>query len=221
MVKEFKISASKCSEIKGKKGLGKTGENFLKTWYLSKKYNRKKEFFSKFVDKGLMVEDKGIEMLSTIQGIELSKNDKWFEDEFMGGFPDVIHNGIVFDIKSAWSIFTFPFYEKELPNDDYYWQLQVYMAVTGLSKASIVYCLIDTPQPLIDQELKKLYYQSGGTAEQWTPETYQDLAVNYKFTDIPEHERIKEFEVLRNDKDIELIIERVKMCREFIKDNFE
>ena len=114
MVKEFKISASKCSEIMGKKGLGKTGENFLKTWYLSKKYNRKKEFFSKFVDKGLMVEDKGIEMLSTIQGIELSKNDKWFEDEFMGGFPDVIHNGIVFDIKSAWSIFTFPFYEKGL-----------------------------------------------------------------------------------------------------------
>ena len=94
------------------------------------------------------------------------------------------------------------------------------MAVTGLSKASIVYCLIDTPQPLIDQELKKLYFQSGGKAEDWTPETYKDLSINYKFTDIPESERIKEFEVLRNDKDIELIVERVKVCREYIKNNF-
>lgn len=153
--------------------------------------------------------------------MDLFKNEEWFENDFMGGFPDVIHNGIVFDVKSVWSIFTFPFYDKELPNKDYYWQLQVYMAVTGLSKASIVYCLIDTPQPLIDQELKKLYFQSGGKAEDWTPETYKDLSINYKFTDIPESERIKEFEVLRNDKDIELIVERVKVCREYIKNNFQ
>ena len=220
MVKEFKISASSCCEIMGVKGIGKTGETFLKTWYLSKKYNRKKEFFSKFIDKGLMVEEQGIQMLSNTQGMDLFKNEEWFENDFMGGFPDVIHNGIVFDVKSVWNIFTFPFYDKELPNKDYYWQLQVYMAVTGLQKASIVYCLIDTPQPLIDQELKKLYYQSGGKAEDWTPETYKELAVNYKFTDIPESDRIKEFEVLRNDKDIDLIVERVMLCREYIKNNF-
>lgn len=219
-MKEFKISASSCSEIMGVKGLGKTGENFLKKWYLSKKYNRKQQWYSKFVEKGLMVEYKGIEMLSDIQGMDLTKNEQWFENDLMGGFPDVIYNGIVFDIKSNWDIFTFPFFEKELPNKDYYWQLQVYMAVTGLSKASIVYCLIDTPQPLIDQELKKLYFQSGGKAEDWNPETYEKLAVNYKFTDIPESERIKTFDVIRNDSDIELIGKRVIECREYIKNNF-
>ena len=221
MIKEFKISASHCHEIMGVKGLGKTGENYLKTWYLSKKYNRKKEFFSKFVEKGLSVEYKGIEMLSNLQGMDLSKNEEWFENDFMGGFPDVIYNGIVFDIKSSWNIFTFPFFDKELPNKDYYWQLQVYMAATGLSKASIVYCLIDTPKPLIQQELKKLYFQSGGQSEDWTPETYKELEINYQFNDIPESERIKEFEVLRNDKDIELIKTRVLECREYIKNNFK
>ena len=210
-----------CAEIMGVKGLGKTGENYLKKWYLSKKYNRKQEWYSKFVDKGLAVEYKGIQMLADLQGVELTKNEEWFTDGLMGGFPDVIHNGIVFDIKSSWDIFTFPFFEKELPNKDYYWQLQVYMAVTGLERASIVYCLIDTPQPLIDQELKKLYYKSGGTAEQWSPETYSDLAVNYKFSDIPESERIKEFEVIRDESAIALIKERVLICREHIKNNFE
>ena len=64
-----------CSEIMGVKGLGKTGENYLKKWYLSKKYNRKQEWYSKFVDKGLAVEYKGIQMLSDLQGVELTKNE--------------------------------------------------------------------------------------------------------------------------------------------------
>jgi hypothetical protein len=192
-------------------------KTYCENWYISKKYNRKKEWFNKFVEKGLAVEHLGIQMLADMQGIEISKNEEFFTNEFIQGSPDVIHNGIVFDIKSSWDIFTFPFFEKELPNKDYYWQLQGYMALTGLERASIVYCLIDTPPPLITQELKKLYFQSGGVAEQWTPETYQDLAINYKFSDIKESERIRDYEVLRNENDIALINERVKLCREYIK----
>ena len=216
-MEEFKISAYACCEIMGVKGLGKTGEIYLKEWYLKKKYGRKKDFYVKYIEKGLAVEHKGIEMLSDIQGIELSKNEQWFDNDFMKGTPDVIHNGVVFDIKSSWNIFSFPFFDKELPNKDYYWQLQVYMALTGLKQASIVYCLIDTPKPIVQQELKKLYFQSGGTAELWTPDTYRDLEENYTFNDIPESDRIKEFSVTRNDADIALIEQRVNVCREYLK----
>jgi hypothetical protein len=91
------------------------------------------------------------------------------------------------------------------------------MAITGLTQASIVYCLINTPQPLIDQELKKLYYQSGGTATDWTPDTYKELEKNYQFNDIAESERIKDFPVEKDETAAERIKERVLMCREYIK----
>lgn len=192
-------------------------KRYCEGWFISQKYNRRKEWFNKYIEKGLLVEDLGIEMLSNVQGIELKKNTDFFSNDYIQGQPDVIHNGIVFDIKSSWDIFNFPLFETELPNIDYWWQLQCYMAITGLKQASIVYCLIDTPQPLIDQELKKLYYQSGGTASDWTPETYQELGKNYRFADIPEEIRLKDFPVEFDPTAADKIKERVMMCRDYIK----
>jgi len=197
--------------------LSQGAKTYCETWYIQQKYGRRKEWFNKYVEKGLVVEYLGIEMLSAHQGIDLVKNEEFFSNDYIQGQPDVIHNGIVFDIKSSWDIFSFPFFENELPNTDYWWQLQCYMAITGLSQSSIVYCLINTPQPLIDQELKKLYYQSGGTATDWSPEAYADLGKNYRFEDVAESERIKEFPVEKDETAAERIKERVLMCREYIK----
>lgn len=191
-------------------------KSYCEQWYLEKKYNRKKEWYSNKVEKGLRVEPIGIKMLSSFEGVELSKNDEWFDNKFIEGTPDVIFNDTVADIKSSWDIFTFPWFEKELPNKDYYWQLQGYMDIAKINKAFIAYCLIDTPNPIIQLELKKLYYASGGVADEWTPEINEQLAENFKFSDIPEMDRIKKFEVLKNQPDIQRIYERVEMCRKYI-----
>lgn len=195
---------------------------YLKEWYVSKKYNRKREWFNKFVEKGLAVEDTAIEMLSVHlnEGVELQKNDTFFMNDYIHGFPDVLHEDYVFDTKCAWDVFSFPFYEKEIPDDKYEWQLQAYMAITKKQKAALVYCLIDTPPSLIDLELKKLYFQSGGKAEDWYPGMSEDLRVNYQFNDIPFEEKIKVYEITRSEEKINLIVERVKMCREYIAKNF-
>jgi hypothetical protein len=215
-MKQFKIRSSAIGEIMGIKGIGKTGESYLKKWYLENKYKRKKEFWANQIEKGLRVEPIGIAMLSRKLNVELSKNDEWFENDLMQGTPDIILDDEIIDIKCSWDIFSFPWFDKEIPNKDYYWQLQGYMALTGMKKASLVYCLIDTPDPLIALELKKLYYQSGGVAEDWTPETNAELAENYKFNDIPEQDRIIKFDIERNDEDIELIYKRVAVCRDYL-----
>lgn len=196
---------------------------YLTEWYISKKYNRKKEFFNKFVDKGLAVENEGIDMLSIHlnEGIELKKESKYFEKEFIHGLPDVLHEDWVFDTKCVWDVFGFPFYEKEIPDDKYEWQMQGYMHLCDKQNAAVVYCLIDTPKPLVDLDLKKLYFQSGGKAEDWHPQTYEELRINYTFQDIPQEDRIKLYEFKRDENKINLIIERVKMCREFIAKNFK
>jgi len=215
----FKASCYSIGDLMGIKGLGKTGQTCVKTWYLSKLYDRKPDFFSKYVEKGLATEQAGIELYSAIQneGVLLQKNTQWFEDDWLRGTPDLITADMVIDIKCSWNLFTFPYFDKELPNSDYYWQLQGYMALTGLKKAAIAYCLIDTPKPLIQQELKKLFYQSGGRPEDWTPETYADLEVNYRFDDIPERDRIRVFPVERNEADIARIRTRVEEARDYLK----
>jgi hypothetical protein len=214
---QFKASAHSVGSIMGVKGLGKTGESYCKEWYLKKTYNRKKDFFSKYVDKGLAVEHVGIEMLGRKLTDRLWKNDEYFSNEFVEGFPDVIHDDTVWDIKSSWDLFSYPFFDTEIPNKDYFFQLQAYMWLTGLNKAALAYCLIDTPRPLVDQELKKLYYQTGGKSEDWSPETYEELYVNYRFDDIPEKDRIKIFEIKRDESVIKQVEKRVKECRTYLE----
>lgn len=203
--------------------LPKGAISYIKEWYISKKYNRKKEWFNKFVDKGLAVEDDAIDLLAIHlnEGVELKKENKYFEKEYVHGFPDVLHEEWVFDTKSCWDVFGFPFYETEIPDDKYEWQAHGYMYICDKKKAAIVYCLIDTPKPLVDLDLKKLYFQSGGKAEDWHPGMSDELRVNYTFQDIPQEDRIKLFEFERDEAKINLIIERVKMCREYIAKNFK
>lgn len=215
--KLFKASCHSISSIMGIKGLGEMGKTYAQEWVLKNRYGRKKDWYSKYVEKGLVVEETGITMLSQQENTLLFKNDEYFENDFIVGSPDIIHLDRVIDIKSSWSIYQFPFFETEIPKKEYYWQLQGYMMLTNLKKAALCYCLIDTPKPLIDQELKKLYYQTGGRAEDWTPETYAELAENYKFNDIPFKDKIKIFEIKRNDEDIERIKSRVLELREYIK----
>lgn len=197
--------------------LPKGAKTYCETWVLEKKFNRRKDWSNKYVEKGLRVEETGIEMLSAVynDGVMFEKNEQFFKDDHIQGTPDVISD-IIYDVKCPWDLFKFPWFEDALQNDAYYWQVQGYMALTGKSKAAIAYCLIDTPKPLIEQELKKLYYQTGGQAEMWTPETYARLEENYKFNDIPLENRIKLFEVERNESDIALIRERVELCRAYI-----
>lgn len=198
-------------------------KSYLQQWYLEKKYDRKKEWFNKFVEKGLQVEDQAIDMLSVHLngGIQLKKNETYYQNEFIHGFPDVVHEDTVYDTKSAWDIFSFPFFEKESPDPKYDWQLQGYMSIAEKEKAQLVYCLIDTPNALIDLELKKLYYQSGGRAEDWNPETHVALRVNYKFDDIPFEHKIKVYQIKRDEQKINQIFERVKLSRIYIADELE
>ena len=76
------------------------------------------------------------------------KNEEYFEDSHFCGTPDVILDDTIIDIKSSWDCFTFPLFEDEIPNKDYYYQLQTYMALTGLKKAKLVYVLMDTPESI-------------------------------------------------------------------------
>ena len=154
-MKTFKIHASQCSKIMAypdKNEIPKGALTYINEWAISQRYNRKNEFSSKYTQKGNNVEEIALKFISEQIGIECDKNEKFFSDEFMCGTPDVVNEEILLDNKSPFTPFTFPLFDDELPNKDYYYQLQVYMALTGHDSAKLIYTLMDTPEKIIKKE---------------------------------------------------------------------
>ena len=113
-------------------------------------------FKSRYTDKGNEVEEQAIELTEDVLGFEfLTKNDKYFENDYIKGTPDVITTSLIIDVKSSWSSETFPFFESELPNKDYYYQVMGYMWLTGKKNALISYCLINTPEEIVNDEIRR------------------------------------------------------------------
>lgn len=194
-------------------------KTYCKIWLKQQLFNRKKEWKAIVVDKGLDCELDGIKFIADLFSYtDFQKNNEFFENEFMEGSPDILHDGKVRDTKLSWDLFTFPMFDADLDNEDYWWQLQGYMILTKQKKASLDYVLINTPMPLILLDLKKLYFQSGGKAEDWNPDAYESMYPNYRFDDIPKEMRVKSF-AFDVDETLEpKIKERVLMCRKYINE---
>ena len=207
---DFKIRASAIGKImtnprsKSEK-LSKTTQSYLQEWYKEQLYDRRKSFSSKYTDKG---NDKEAEAIKYAQlhipndlFLPAEKNEQSFDNDFMTGTPDVIVGNEVWDIKCSWDCFTFPLFESQIPNKDYYYQLQGYMALLGLDKAKLVYVLMDMPEEQIEREIM---YNGG---------KYEDFI----YSDLDPDLRLKVYEVERDELLIEAIENRVIECREYLE----
>lgn len=217
------MTPPKSKEAKEAGLLGETATKYLKQLFRELRYGRKKEFTSKYTDKGLMVEEDSITLYSRLKKKVFKKNEQRLENDFICGTPDLFEGESitratnVIDTKSSWDLFTFPF-PNDKQNTDYYWQLQGYMALTGARSAVLAYCLIDTPLTLINDEKRKLFYKMNAGTEE-NPDyvaACEELERRMMFGDIPMSERMVEFPVERNDSDIELIYAQVKKARNFL-----
>ena len=152
---EFKLRASAAGKLMTnprKKGevLSETTKTYLQEWTKEQIYGVKHVITSKYLTKGIEVENDSISFAEKVLGWNFAvKNEESYEDQFFTGTPDVIFpREKVVDIKSSWDCFTFPLFSDEVPNKDYFYQLQVYMHLTGLKSAELVYVLMETPEDL-------------------------------------------------------------------------
>lgn len=222
---EFKIRASQLGKImtSPKKGsdylLSVGAKTYCKDWLKEAYFGRKNVLVSKYTTKGNLVENEGIKMLSEYLNYGLLfKNEKQYEDEYFIGTPDIVlkSDKVTIDIKSSWSFDTFPFFEQELPNKDYYYQGQQYMHQTGCTKHIVAYILSDTPSHLIESEARRYCFING------ISDTIGEIDINIMFekhmsySDIPIKDRIRIFELEYDPKCIEKAKEKVMHCREYI-----
>lgn len=194
----FKCRASALGQImtnarSKNENLSQTAKSYLEDWYKEQIYGVKKQIKSKYIQKGLALEDQAIEFYSVAMEKDfMIKNLDHFEDDFFTGTPDCMHEGIVYDFKTSWDCFTFPLFDQE-PDMGYYYQLQVYMHLTGLKKAKLVYTLQDTPEFLTYEE----------------PVSYAHVDDCY---------RIKQFQIEFDPEVIENAKNKIIECRKYIKE---
>lgn len=196
--------------------LSGTCQTFLEGWLKTKLYNRRKEFHSKYTDKGNEVEDDSLDFVAAKLGYGmLLKNEEHFGNDYMNGTPDAIPAEVVIDVKNSWDPFTFPLFDTEIPTEGYWWQLQGYMELTGRDKAELIYTLMDTPAHLIEREARYYSLRMGfGELEQ---ELYEEFVAKMTYPDIPDNLKIKRFTIEKDSEAIERIESRVKDCRVYIE----
>lgn len=139
------------------------------------------------------------------------KNTEFFENDFLTGTPDVNTDTCLLDVKSSYDASTFPFFAEEIPNKDYMYQLQGYMALTGKRKSILAYCLVNTPYDIVEDEIRRAHWKHHLIDE--SEDLRSEVEAKHVFDHIPMEKRIKTFDV-RYDKDIvKAIYDRVKECR--------
>lgn len=189
-----------------KTGLSETAKTMLVLWYKEKLYKRRKEIQSKYMTKGNTVEDASIAYVNTIYGTDYKKNEQYYENEYVHGTPDIVGDTII-DIKNSWDFSTFPLFSSTIPTKDYEWQVQGYMMLTGATKASVVYTLMDLPDDLIERE----YRMSGGTGL-----ITAEFKANYKYKDIDDKLRVKRFDFEYSADLVEQIVTKIEEARKFV-----
>lgn len=122
-------------------------------------YGFRKEVDVKVLQKGRIVEDESIALYNKVFYRNLKKNSVRLDNGFITGECDLIipgKRGI--DIKSAWSLDTFPAFPEDCHDSGYEWQVRGYMALWDVPEWEIAYCMVSTPDELVYYEQPELHY---------------------------------------------------------------
>ncbi len=194
--------------------LSKTCKSYLQELAIEEMYGIKKEFSSRYTDKGVEVERTSIDLIQDNCDFGfMYKNEEHFENDFLTGTPDVNTDNILLDVKSSYDASTFPFFAEDIPNKDYYYQLQGYMALCNKRKSVLAYCLVNTPFQIVEDEVRRAHWKEHLIDE--NEELRADVEARHNFDHIPPEKRIKTFEVRYDKEVVKAIYERIKECRKY------
>jgi len=155
------------------------------------------EVSSKAMEKGIECEDDSIDLLNKVRGLSLMKNVERRSNDFITGECDLFDEEAKrgHDIKTSWSIATFPICVTDCQDKLYEWQMRGYMALWDAEEWEVNYCLVDTPDRLIGFEKMDLHVVSH----------------------LPEWMRVTTWTVKRDLEKEAAIFEKVKHAREYFK----
>ena len=194
--------------------LSETAKTYIQDYFKEKELGIAKEFWSRYTDKGLQMEDEAIDFASQVLDWGfVVKNTERYNNEWITGEPDVITKTLLADIKCSWDATTFPLFDTELKNKGYFWQMQGYMWLTELERAELVYVLTNTPHQIVEDEVRRAHWKAGLIDEDL--DLREAVQSQHNFDHLPNNLRVKRFIVEKDEEAIERIKEKVEIAREY------
>jgi len=189
--------------VKDEITLSEGAKTHLMDLYVSITTGRNTDIENKYIKKGLAVEEDAITLYSRIKKQMFKKNEEHLRNDFIMGTPDIWYGETIEtatkipDVKASWDVYTFyRTFTKELIRL-YFWQSIGYQWLSGARLGSIAYCLVNTPEPLIEAEVKRMWYKLGQPLE--TDKNFIDCEIEIRkamtYDDIDFKKRLLEYEV--------------------------
>jgi hypothetical protein len=203
------------------KELGDTCKTRCRMAWIEHETGRRKEVHTKYFDKGVIMEDAAILILSRLDEEFYDKNEETFENEFLIGTPDVIHHKKVMDVKCSWDIFNFFKVKFNKLDKGYEYQLQCYLELLrkiypDMEDAELCYCLMNTPEHLKAQAIKNAEWRTGEYVALEDKE-YAQIERNHTFDDFKDEKRVIRFNIKYDEDMVKSIEKRVQECRKYIE----
>lgn len=150
---EYKLNESKKFE------LSDSSKKTLNNIVFYEKTGRVKILEAKYLDKGLAKEKEARDLMSEVLGVNLIKDDERKTNKYVSGKRDIKHPEIVLDVKSAWSYESFNKLLIDKENETNLRQMDSYMDLWSIKESIVAHVLVDTPEKLINDELRRLSYK--------------------------------------------------------------
>jgi hypothetical protein len=199
---------------------GDTAKTLIEDLWLWNEYGYKKIVETNQTMKGKKSEQDSMDLAREVIGGEMRISWATIGDQlrndWIKGTPDCLlkKEEVVEDMKSNYDIRSF-MRVKEL-DPRYYGQVQGYMWLSGFEKARVVFCLVNTPEEIVMKEIKKLFFMYGG--EDDDPNylrAVDQIKQNHNYDLIPSEDRVKWFDVERDDEYLKKLKERIEFAREY------
>ena len=147
------------SRTKGE-ALSQTAKSYIIQKAKEDFFEYRSELNSKYITKGLAQEQDSINLLNLVRLEDYKKNEDRVENEWLSGCCDIITDTSIIDIKTSWSLDTFPATTYELKDlSDYEWQGRAYMWLYDMPKFELCYVMVTTaPEIMGEYENGALHY---------------------------------------------------------------
>lgn len=179
---------------------------------------------SKSTTIGNEYEQASIDLLNQIYKQGLTKNEKFFSNDYFCGTPDIVGTQSIIDVKTK-TKFTLFDKASQKTADDYFWQLWTYKKLTNLDKVFIAFVLPSQSDEdiLLEQNQKIKGIKDLDLIKKIKEQVYN----NMNFDRLPIKSRIKLFEIttlkLKDSKELNLnqideglVCEYLEQCRAYL-----
>lgn len=128
--------------------LSETAKSYIKQLAKENFYGYTSKIETKQMRKGTEYEMESIALVNSVWfGSNFVKNQLRETAGYLSGHPDIITDDSIIDIKTSWSLETFPALPEDA--DSYEWQVRGYMHLFNKPRAFVIFCMIDTDDDLL------------------------------------------------------------------------